>query len=71
MHEDKQEQLEAMFPDGFIISYIMPNKDLGFYYCNPKNDGLLVYYMTVLDSALNSGEDDGKNVRGFEGGEDA
>lgn len=59
MREDHLEQLEAMFPRGYVITYIMPNNEPAYQWFNPKMDEFIIGYLKMLDEVLiKEGEDD-------------
>lgn len=57
MHENKSEELEKMFPKGFIITYIQPNGDPAYHWFNPCNDEFLGLYLEALDRLFGSDSD--------------
>lgn len=61
MREDYLEVLEKMFPKGYVITYIMPNDDPAFNWCNPNKDEFLIAYLEMLEKLFLNEENNEQN----------
>lgn len=58
MREDYQEQLEKMFPKGYVIMCIQPNTDPAYSWFNPDEDEFLIDYLEMLEIMFTNTEED-------------
>lgn len=52
MREDFQESLQKMFPNGYVITYIQPNKEPAYHWFNPLEDEFINTYLEMLDGVF-------------------